>query len=221
MLAQTRDSHELRSLEAVPWVPGRTGSRDGETRSSQGSSPSPFPARALLGPCAAGFAGQTGTDPAGRARLWGCHQPCQGRANSSLLHPKQTQQFPGIFRRVGGSLDDSFHLQWRWRRTSLSLRPFQMSPFVPFSLPHQKFCLFLLPELLKLKGTAFEREGKERSLGNNSDPGRKGKRMGHSFGFLKARFGVGQTPKTKKRAHGSWGDTNVGILLMSSVTSTT
>lgn len=104
MLAQTRDSHELRSLEAVPWVPGRTGSRDGETRSSQGSSPSPFPARALLGPCAAGFAGQTGTDPAGRARLWGCHQPCQGRANSSLLHPKQTQQFPGIFRRVGGVL---------------------------------------------------------------------------------------------------------------------
>lgn len=65
------------------------------------------------------------------------------------------------------------------------------------------------PEVLLISGTKTVKvkslgKRRQRSLGNNSDPGRKGKRMGHSFGFLKARFGVGQTPRAK-RAHGSWG----------------
>lgn len=109
------------------------GNGDGETQSSQGSSPSPFPAHALLG-----LLGKLELTPRAEPGSGAATSPaCQGRANRSLLHPKQTPQFPGIFQKVGDSLGDSFNHQLHRRRPSLGLHPLQMSLF-----PTRNFAYF-------------------------------------------------------------------------------
>lgn len=115
--------------------------------------------------------------------------------------PQHMGKFSWAFCRAGGALAESlsFCPGADFPSAYKDHIPFRCSSSAPFPLPHQKFSLFLLPELLELKGKPWEETAMFLDTEEKTkDLERKVQKRDVPFYFLTALFRVRQRLKTKE-----------------------